>query len=225
MGFFCLMEGIKMNIGEFNFRQDYIENNLLSEDFKNIALLKGQMKEIENEIFVRHPDYENYYISQFGRVISMSYDKPKFLGLFQGGAKMEYLFFTASEQGETHTISVHNAVAKVFCPNFWEDVPLQAHHLNKNTTDNYYRNLILLPLKLHRACDKIKKMVLLKDGKIIPVNNPLDLLETTGLTLEKIIIPNSDGRKPLPSMGGYTVFNIDNNLIGYKYYPQKKDKK
>lgn len=205
------------------FRQEYVNENTLSSVFVNIALVKSQMQEIKDEIFVRHPDYENYYISQFGRVISMSYDKPKFLGLFQGGLKMEYLYFKASEQGETHTISVHNAVARVFCPNFWKDVPLQAHHLNKNTTDNYYRNLILLPVKLHRDCDRIKKMVSLKDGKMMPVNNPLDLLESTGLTLEKIILPDSDGRKPLPSMGGYTVFDIDGNLIGYQYYP-KRDK-
>ena len=66
-------------------------------------------------------------------------------------------------------------------------------------------------------------MVSLKDGKMMPVNNPLDLLESTGLTLEKIILPDSDGRKPLPSMGGYTVFDIDGNLIGYQYYP-KRDK-
>ena len=47
--------------------------------------------------------------------------------------------------------------------------------------NNNYHNIILLPLHLHAAIHKIKKMVLFKDNQIIEYKNPLDLVYDTGL--------------------------------------------
>ena len=49
-------------------------------------------------------------------------------------------------------LSVHRAVAEVFCPDFWKgkkNLNLQAHHIDGNHFNNDYRNLVLLPKKLH----------------------------------------------------------------------------
>lgn len=89
---------------------------------------------------------------------------------------------------------------------------------------NTWTNLVLLPATLHKALDKIKKLVLLKDG-IIEYTNPLDLVYDTGLSLEDIILADKSKKKPLKSDGKYTVFNVKGNLIGYQYYPKKKQKK
>ena len=67
---------------------------------------------------------------------------------------------------------------------------------------------------------KIKKIVLLKDGKITEYKNPLDLVYETGLTLEDILLANKGKKKPIKSEGGYTVFDIKGNLVGFQYYPQ-----
>lgn len=208
----------------FKFRQDFIKENILSDIFLQKALDRDGQTLSTGEIFVRHPDFENYYVSNYGRIISIAWDSPKFLGLFLGGINCSYLYCTFSEDGEKHTIGVHRAVAQTFCPNFWDNEKVQAHHVNKITTDNNYRNLILLPPKLHKACERIKKMVLLKDDQIIHMQNPLDLVYETGLTLEEIILANQSDNKPLQSIGGYTVFDIKGNLIGYKYYPEKQKK-
>ena len=46
----------------------------------------------------------------------------------------------------------------------------------------------------------------------------------TGLSLEDIILADKSKKKPLKSDGKYTVFNVKGNLIGYQYYPKKKEK-
>ena len=119
-------------------------------------------------------------------------------------------------------------MAEVFCPNFWKgkkNLNLQAHHIDGNHFNNDYRNLILLPKKLHDELHKIKKLVLLKDGQIITYANVLDLVYDTGLTLEEIILSRHDGRRKPYKSSGYTVFNIKGHLIGYKYHPQKRKPK
>lgn len=65
--------------------------------------------------------------------------------------------------------------------------------------------------------------MLLQDG-IIEYSNPLDLVYDTGLTLEDIILADKGNAKPLKSNSKYSVFNVKGNLIGYQYYPKKKEK-
>jgi hypothetical protein len=204
---------------KFKFNREYIANNRLPQDIIQKA---GIDLTADDEIFIRHPYGTDYYVSQYGRGISVKGNKVKLLSLTPGGGG--YYYFKFSDDG-LYSISVHRAVADVFCPDLWKTQDLQAHHIDKIRTNNYYENLILLPRKLHRRLEKIKKIILLKDGKFIEYKNPLDLMLDTGLKVEDIIVPDEDGRKPLKSQGKYTIYEIDGNLIGYQYYPKKgKDK-
>lgn len=181
-----------------------------------------------SEIFVEHPEHEGYYISQFGRAVSLKRKKVALLGAFIGGqSDRQYLYYGFFDKdGTKKTISANRAVADVFCPNFFKKADrLEAHHIDGNKLNNYYRNLILLPPILHAALHKIKKIVLLKDSKITEYKNPLDLVYETGLKLEDILLANKGKKKPIKSEGGYTVFNIKGNLIGFQYYPTGRRKK
>lgn len=203
---------------------EYIVVNTLADEI----LEKSGIEKINpEEIFVKHPVYWSYYVSQYGRVISMKRGKVALLKAHIGGQPdRQYLYYGFYRGGENHTIGMHRAIADVFCPNFWDkSVRLEAHHIDGNKLNNDYRNLILLPTRLHAAIHGIKKMVLLKDGVLLQYDNPLDLLEETGLTLEEILLANKGKKKPLKSTGGYTVFDIKGNLIGFQYYPQQKQKK
>ena len=208
----------------FKWNYEYIVINTLMDEI----LEKSRIEKINpEEIFVRHPVYWSYFVSQYGRVISMKYGKASLLKAYIGGQPdRQYLYYCFCLAGEKHTIGMHRAVADVFCPNFWEkSVRLEAHHIDGNKFNNDYRNLILLPTRLHAAIHGIKKMVLLKDGVLMQYRNPLDLLEETGLSLEEILLANKGKRKPLKSTGGYTVFDIKGHLIGFQYYPQKRKAK
>lgn len=208
---------------KFTWNYNYIAINTLSDEI----LEKSGIEKINpEEIFVKHPVYWRYYVSQYGRAISMKWGKVSLLKAHIGGQPdRQYLYYGFYRGGENHTIGMHRAVADVFCPNFWdESVRLEAHHIDGNKFNNYYRNLILLPTRLHAAIHGIKKMVLLKDGVLLQYSNPLDLLEETGLTLEEILFANKGKKKPLKSTGGYTVFDIKGHLIGFQYYPQRREK-
>lgn len=205
---------------QFKWNKEYIVSHKLDESYLEDA---DTVKMDEKEVFVAHPAYKDYYVSQYGRAISLKRDQPKLLGANIGGqSDRQYLYY----KFDGNTISVNRAVADVFCPNFWKDGTehrLEAHHCNKQKMHNTWTNLVLLPATLHKALDKIKKLVLLKDG-IIEYTNPLDLVYDTGLTLEDIILADKSKKKPLKSDGKYTVFNVKGNLIGYQYYPKKKEK-
>lgn len=203
----------------FNWNKEHIIQHKLADE----VLEEAGIERLEpSEIFVEHPEAEGYYVSQFGRVVSLKRKKAVLLGAFIGGqSDRQYLYYGFSDR-ETKTIGMHRAVADVFCPNFWKKADrLEAHHIDNNKLNNYYTNLILLPPILHAALHKIKKIVLLKDGKMTEYKNPLDLVYETGLRLEDILLVNKGKKKPIKSEGGYTVFDIKGNLVGFQYYPQK----
>lgn len=205
---------------QFKWNQEHIIQHKLADE----VLKEAEIEKLEpTEIFVEHPTHEGYFVSQFGRVVSLKRKKAVLLGAFIGGqSDRQYLYYGFSG-GEKQTIGMHRAVADVFCPNFWKKADrLEAHHLDGNKLNNDYRNLILLTPALHGAIHKIKKIVLLEDGKIKEYKNPLDLVFDTGLKLEDILLANKGKKKPIKSEGGYTVFDIKGNLIGFQYYPQQK---
>jgi hypothetical protein len=208
---------------KLKWNQEHIIQHRLAED----VLAEAQIEKLDpTEIFVEHPKHEGYYVSQYGRVVSLKRKKVTLLGAFIGGqSDRQYLYYGFSDGG-TKTIGAHRAVADVFCPNFWKKSDrLEAHHLDGNKLNNDYRNLILLTTPLHAAIHKIKKIVLLEGGKIQEYKNPLDLVYDTGLTLEEILLANKGKKKPLKSEGGYTVYDIKGYLIGFQYYPQKDKRK
>ena len=204
---------------KFKWNQEHIIQHRLADE----VLMEAKIEKLEpTEIFVEHPIHEGYYVSQYGRVVSLKRKKAVLLGAFIGGqSDRQYLYYGFSG-GETKTIGMHRAVADVFCPNFWKNADrLEAHHLDGNKLNNDYRNLILLTPALHGAIHRIKRIVLLEDGAIKEYKNPLDLVYETGLKLEDILLADKSKKKPIKSIGGYTVYDIKGNLIGFQYYPQK----
>ena len=208
---------------KFKWNFEYIVRNSLD----NAILEEAGIEKLdEAETFVKHPDYEEYYVSQYGRCISLKRRNVLELGAFIGGQPdRQYLYFGFCKDNEKKTIGVHRAVADIFTPNFFKgELRLEAHHIDGNKMNNVYTNLILLPPKLHGAIHKIMKIVLLEDGKIIEYKNPLDLVYDTGLKIEEILLANKGKNKPIKSQGKYTVFNIRGHLVGFQYYPEKEKK-
>lgn len=206
-----------MNKLNFTWNYDYIIQNRLDES----VIKNAEIKKLEPaEIFVEHPEYKGYYISQFGRCISTKRKKVALLGAFIGGQPdRQYLYYGFSEGSEVKTIGVHRAVADVFSPNFYKNAKrLEAHHIDGNKLNNNYKNLILLTPVLHGAIHKIKKIVLLDNGRITEYQSPLDLVYDTGLKLEDVLLANKGKKKPIKSDNKYTVFDVKGNLIGFQYY-------
>ena len=106
-----------MNRLNFTWNYEYIIQHRLDESVIENAGIELR----PSEIFVEHPEHEGYYISQFGRCISLKRKKVTLLGAFIGGQPdRQYLYYGFSSGAETKTIGMHRAVADVFTPNFWK---------------------------------------------------------------------------------------------------------
>ena len=220
-------------LDKFKWNKEYILSHKLDEEVVQEAInnkLEDKSEEVKlaaDEVFIEHPVDKDYYISQYGCAISLKGKKPRLLGAVPAGQPdRRYLYYKfMDDKGNAHSISANKAVTDVFCPNFWKDKPqrLEAHHVDGQKMHNTWTNLVLLPVQLHNAIHRIKKIVLLKDG-IKEYKNPLDLVYDTGLSLEDILLADRKN-KPLKSDSKYTVFNVKGHLIGYQYYPNKKKEK
>lgn len=220
-----------INFNENIYNVDYINKHKLSDrKIKEAGIeLLGY-----DEVFVQYPRWNDYYGSNYGRLISIKYGKIELRQPYpcsEDNGTDQYLGYklTKVTNGKQRqmSISCHRLVADIFLPNFWKDTikdrnKLQSHHLDHSKSNNYYKNLILLPSKLHQVMNTVKKMVLLKNGKMRTVT-PYQILEETGLTLEEIIL--SAKGKPIKSDGKYSVFDVKGNLIGFQFYPKKKKSK
>lgn len=206
-------------LDQFNYNQEYIRKNILSEKKINEAEIDLVS---DDEVFVRHPQWSDYFISQYGRAISVKKDSCRLLGLVPGGGGYYYFKFCELPFQKPTSISVQRAVADIYCPNFWQDYDknkLQAHHYDHNKINNYYRNLILLPTSLHFVMNKTKKMAYFSNSKFREMN-PYQIMEETNLTLNEIIL--SSKKKPLKSQGKWSIFEEQGYLIGFQFKSDKK---
>lgn len=140
----------------------YISYRALDENL----LEKADISKLHNdEIFVQHPNYVDYFVSQYGRVISRKYGRVTLLKPYIIGPKNnQYLGYSFSS-GEVESISVHRAVAEVFCPNFWRSknqkkLNLQAHHIDGNHYNNDYQNVDISEEIIDRSLDQISSCFL-----------------------------------------------------------------
>lgn len=221
-----------VKINENIYNVDYINKHTLS--IKKIREAGIELLGID-EVFVQYPGWRDYYGSNYGRLISLKCGKielrqARSCGLSDG--KDQYLGYrmTKVTYGKRRELSItcHRLVADIFLPNFWKDTitdrnKLQAHHLDHSKSNNYYKNIILLPTRLHKTMNTVKKTVLLKSNGTFRIVTPYQIMEETGLTLDEIIL--SANGKPIKSEGKYSIFEAKGHLIGFQFTPKKKKKK
>ena len=148
-------------IKTFNYNVEYIIQNQIDEDVLRWALQRENQYLVEDdEIFVQYPDWEGYYCSNYGRLISTKGKEPKFIK--QLPLTKVYKGYTLSDPNkEQLTLTTGRMVADIFCLNFYRDKErdfLDVHHIDHNPENNCWKNLALLPESLHTGtvhkCDK-----------------------------------------------------------------------
>lgn len=197
---------------------DYIMDNFL--DDKSVRAVIN--RSYPDEIFVQIPDHSGYFTSQYRRIISTHCHKIKLLKPGLGGKNRDYLCYNLSDKSKkngTYTISAHLAVSKVFCSDFWTDDSngvMEVHHIDGAHQNNFYRNLLPLPIKLHNKIHTISSMYLYRNGSIEYYQNLLDLMEVTGLGIEEIL--RGDKCEALGEYKGYYIFDIKGNIFLYRFF-------
>lgn len=210
---------------------DYINKHKLSE-----KKLKDNGIELQkpDEIFVQYPRWNDYYGSNYGRLLSLKGEEIRICTPYPTGAKTEKGQYNSYKlckvvRGNIKTLEItaHRLIADIFLPNFWKWMDrnqLQAHHLDHSRTNNQIDNLMLLPSNLHAYMNRIKATALFKNGRFFTIN-PYEIMESTGLSLEQIIGITNKKNKPLKSSGKWTVFEVEGVLIGFQFTKKSKKSK
>lgn len=89
------------------------------------------------EVFLRIEDYDDYYVSNLGRVLSLKGKKERFLKARIG--KDGYYYVTLNKKGKKKSFKVHRLVAKAFIPNP-DNLPC-INHKDENKLNNHIDNL------------------------------------------------------------------------------------
>lgn len=84
--------------------------------------------------------YEDYQVSNLGRVKSLKYKAEKILTPRQNKIKGGYLYVILCKDGETKSFQIHRLVARAFMPNP-EDFILEINHIDRNPENNSLDNL------------------------------------------------------------------------------------
>lgn len=84
--------------------------------------------------------YEDYQVSNLGRVKSLKYKTEKILTPRQNKIKGGYLYVILCRDGETKSFQIHRLVARAFMPNP-EDFILEINHIDRNPENNLLDNL------------------------------------------------------------------------------------
>ena len=92
-----------MKTENFKWNYDYIIQNKLDDE----VLTEAGIELEPSEVFVEHPEHEKYYVSQYGRAVSLKRNKVTLLGAFVGGQpdgkvfNMNYLYIQMQNRENT----------------------------------------------------------------------------------------------------------------------------
>lgn len=92
---------------------------------------------IENLILKPVKDFEGYYISECGKVISYKFKKPRIMKTFYGSSGYEGIKLCKNNK-ITHKM-IHRLVGEAFVSN--PDNKPEIHHKDNNPKNNHYSNL------------------------------------------------------------------------------------
>lgn len=227
-------------------------NTKIKTDLKNLVEQKGQIERriksrklanykveqvggyiADDEVFVPQFNYPNYYVSNYGRIISCQRENVKLIKIQNknkgDGTKYKYYCPCKKRKKKNQKVSIHRSVAQLFCPNLFKDVrdkkgnpiPLDIHHLDHNEQDNRAENLIWLPKYLHRHCNDIGKFGIFRTKNARNLH-PLEIVAQTGLDLKDIILAKR--QEPVKKVGKWTVYDVQGHLIALELL-NESDKK
>lgn len=153
----------------------------------------------DDEIFVPQFKCPDYYVSNYGRVISCKFGKVKLLNMYDKRKTdgMRYKYYCLCKKGKKRA---------------------------KNILIHRSENLIWLPKYLHRHCNDIGKFGIFRTKNARNLH-PLEIVAQTGLDLKDIILAKR--QEPIKKVGKWTVYDVQGHLIALELLNEsdKKDDK
>jgi len=111
-----------------------------------------RVKQYKDEVFIRIPGHDNYYISQYGSLYSLHRNR-LIQPHLRGEKTQERLSYTLSipDEGSSHYLA-HRLVAEVFVKNKNPE-KIHVHHKDGNSRNNHYKNLMWVDPYEHKLIE------------------------------------------------------------------------
>lgn len=171
-------------------------------NIKSSRILGMRGKEIfllhKDEIFVKVQKYDDYYISNYGRVISKQRGEYKLLeGHITSHGYMSYKLLRTVEKSRNHKkeivdemweVTAHQLVAIHFLNNYQPDIKIHVHHKDGDKLNNDFRNLRWVSPREHKLIHTIDKIGIYdRENKcVVEYKTPYDVAENYGLSMEQL---------------------------------------
>lgn len=98
---------------------------------------KGRYKILNELVYKVIEDFEEYAVTDCGKVISFKYKEPRIMKTWNGSSGYKMLKLTKNKK--IFTFQVHRLVALTFLPN--PDNKEQVHHIDNDKMNNHLHNL------------------------------------------------------------------------------------
>lgn len=147
-----------------NQNQELMENLLTEEELEKRGIKKVAEDEVFKHIYTSQASQMRYYVTNYGRIATQAAGNRqiRFLKL---GSNKGYMMVTLSGYQNQY---INRLVADAFVKNEYNDGTIEdkeAHHINRNKSDNRAVNLIWLKDEDHDLLHKIDRISLYSDGQ------------------------------------------------------------
>ena len=221
-----MRQNLKKIIAEFpQERQYYIRNNHIPlSDLKR----HGVMLIAPDEIFVRIPRrWKEYVISSYGRVFSLKRGAMRYIPPYDANGYEIVSIYSLPDQrkkrkkGIQRAFTIQQLMGMAFLPNEWniEGRRLQVHHCDHNTHNNYWKNLIRVPVWHHKKLNLVQQVwVRGSDGKQFRRRTYYEIARMTGETLDNILKLLSHPEEFVSEQGGKYLrcYDVGKYTIGFQ---------
>lgn len=192
-----------------------------------------------DEVFKKIPKYKNYYISNYGRLIR-TYNNGKAILIKPEIVTNGYLAYriyngtrkyrgkaVKDKQGNVKRIkkrtTAHRLVAIVFVDNYYKSYAideLQVHHKDKNINNNYYKNLIWLPVGVHTFIHRINKIGTYSSGtgNFRTYKDIEKVAQICKLNIAEFLeLLEEEANMPIDHIKNWCVYRINTRYIGVQW--------
>ena len=166
-----------------------ISEKTVNEEIEKIA---------EDEVFKRVKGYPRYFISNYGRAVSVCSGKPEIIKQHIRGRLNPYCYINARRYyGKTRKekkLYIHQLVAFAFCYNPLKGFNIKnidVHHLDGDRLNNKASNLMILPRNIHKLIETFpanQKFIVGGVGETTDIQEFFNMLDKLLPNIERPII-------------------------------------
>lgn len=206
-------------------RQSYIRRNLVS---KKAITESGIQLIAPDEIFIKMPGrWKEYVATSYGRVFSLKDGTIRYIPPSASNDYEVVTLYSMPDQrkrrknGTKKTFTIQQIVGMVFLPNYWDvkGKRLQAHHCDHNTHNNYWKNLVLVPIWHHKKLNNVQQVWLRSPGNTqFRRRTYYEIVSISGESLDDILKLLATQEEFIAEQGGKYLrcYDLGSYTIGFQ---------